>query len=79
MRLLVGFDFWALPWMLFLVLVYYVYILLFYFSGPLELWIECCLHLKIPRSAHVLGERHFSFLLMNSFNKTEAAIFLMQT
>ena len=51
-----------------------------YFSGPLRLWIACCLHLKVPlmrKRASVVW--HLSLPLMNSFNKTESAISPMQS
>jgi len=42
------------------------------YSGPQGSWIVCCLHLKIMFRSLVW---HLSLSLMNSFNKTEVAVF----
>ena len=51
--------------------------MLFYISDPLVSWLVCCLQYKTKSAVHALVapiEWHFSFPLMNSFNKTKAAI-----
>jgi len=46
-------------------------------SGPLELKIVCCLHLKIVFRSGASVVWHFSLQMMNNCNKTEDVIFQM--
>jgi len=51
-----------------------------FFSGPLELWIACFVLVENRVPLIRLGVSGVAFfkLMMNSFNKTEAALFPMQ-
>ena len=49
-----------------------------YFSGPHGLWINCMLF-TLEKEFRSCAKGHLSLPLINSFNKTESAIFPMQT